>query len=495
MNSQSGPPETDLAVVGCGPVGAVLAGLTARRGLSVCVFDRSDEVYPLPRAAHFDHEVMRTFQELGIAEALDNCTVTSLGMDFLAADHQVLMSMRPSERTPSGWPGSVMFHQPTLEEHLRQAASGFGAHLRLGQEVTGFTEDAEGVTLNLENGSTHRARFVIGCDGGRSTIRRQVGVELDDLNFEETWIVLDLALAAGVEPPSNVSLQVCDPARPHTLVPMPAPRFRFEFMLLDGDDPDFMLAPKQTQRLLSQWLSPPDYKIERTAAYTFHGVVAKTWRTGRALLAGDAAHQSPPFLGQGMCAGIRDAANLAWKLDRVIRAEASDELLDTYQAEREPQVRSIITTAIEFGRIICTTDPETAAKRDMEMLAAAETTDGPQFVEARLPPLTQGPLIQTGGGRLSIQVSTGGVRLDDLVGQRWSVIVSTREQLSSPGANWWRDFGAVLLCVESEPELAPVLIAARASTVVIRPDRYVFGASDQVPVPDSDLERLLCPSP
>lgn len=165
------------------------------------------------------------------------------------------------------------------------------------------------------------------------------------------------------------ALQVCDPARPHTLVPMPAPRFRFEFMLLPGEDPVAMQTPEAVAELTAGWLPAGAATVERSAVYTFHGLITTRWRSGRVLLAGDAAHQTPPFLGQGMCSGMRDAANLAWKLHAVLRG-ADEALLDTYQQEREPAVRSIVQAAVDFGRIICTLDPAQAAARDEAMLAA-----------------------------------------------------------------------------------------------------------------------------
>jgi 3-(3-hydroxy-phenyl)propionate hydroxylase len=487
----NGPVHADVAIVGCGPVGVVLAGLLARRGVRVVAFDRDVDPFPLPRAAHFDHEIMRVFQELGVADEIAASTIVTPGMDFLTADREVLMSMRGGSRTPSGWPGSILFHQPGVERSLRAAAIRLGAELRLGGGVDRFTDDGTGVTLHLADGTEYRASFLVGCDGARSTVRKQLDITMDDLGFEEPWLVLDLVLHDGVEPPSEVALQVCDPARPHTLVPMPPPRYRFEFMLLPGEQPDEIDTPERAREFLAAWIDPDEVEIERSAVYTFHGLIADEWRRGRVMIAGDAAHQTPPFLGQGMCAGIRDAANLAWKLHRIVEFGAPESILDTYRPEREPQVRSIIGAAVDFGRIICTTDPSVAAERNAGMLAARALDDRPKAVEAPLPALSGGPLVGPGGGALSVQPTVDGVRLDETVGSRWAVVTSRRDLLDSDGAGWWSAFGAVLLSVDDVPETADVLAPTGADAVVIRPDRHLFTAGATVEPPTVETAEML----
>lgn len=476
--------DHDVAIVGCGPVGVVLAGLLAGRGLRVIAIDRDLDLFPLPRAAHFDHEIMRVLQELGCADDVAPSTIVNPGMDFLTADRQVLLSMRPEGPTPSGWPASILFHQPGFERTLRAAAVARGAELRLGVAVERVDDLSDRAAVHLADGSSLSAHYVVGCDGARSLVRKQLGIAMDDLQFEEPWLVVDVLLADGTPPPSELTLQVCDPARPHTLVPMPAPRFRFEFMLLPGESAAEIDTPDRARALMSAWVDPDGVTVERSAVYTFHGLIATAWRQGRVLLAGDAAHQTPPFLGQGMCAGIRDAANLAWKLDLVIRGAAADALLDTYQAEREPQVRAIVGAAVGFGRVICTTDAVAAAARDADMLAA-RAAGGGRASGTPLPALVEGPLIGDGGGRQVAQPTIDGVRLDDLVGHRFAVITAQADQLDAPGARWWAEQSAALLSADEHGELAAVLDAAGAAAVVVRPDRYVLAAGPVVEVPAS----------
>ena len=480
--------DVDVAIVGCGPVGVTLAGLLAHRGLRVMAFDRETALYPLPRAAHLDHEVLRILQELGAADEVAAEAVANAGMDFLTADRQVLLSMRAAERTPSGWPASVMFHQPSLETAMRRAAQQRGAELRLGVGVQSLTDHGYYVQVQLSDGSTLTAAYAVGCDGARSATRQQVGATMNDAGFEQRWLVLDLVMREGAPPPAPLAWQVCDPARPTTLVPMPPPRFRFEFMLLPGEADGDVNCTDRISDLLSAWMDPDDATVERSAVYTFHGLVASPWRRGRVLLAGDAAHQMPPFLGQGMCSGLRDAANLAWKLERVIQGSAPVELLDTYEAERAPHVQAITDAAVFFGRMICTTDTEEAAQRDAGMLAA-QAQGAPSPADDPVPPMAMGPLVREGGGALSVQVNVDGRRFDDVAGTRFAV-VGRNENLLTAAASW-RALGADLWSADEHPTLHTLLDAAAGDVVVIRPDRRVMWVGSQLDPPDSTVVHLL----
>lgn len=475
----------DVAVVGGGPVGLVLAGLLARRGADVIVLERDHDVYALPRAAHLDHEILRILQELGCVDELLTGMRANVGMDFLTADHQVLLSIRSPGVTVLGWPASVFFHQPSFDRRLREVAVECGATLRTGVEVEGIdTGHDDRVVVHLADGGTVSARYAVGCDGARSITRKVLDVELDDLQFDEPWLVVDLLVESGREHLPDVVLQVSDPARPHTVVPMPEPRFRFEFMLLPGEDAEAMQRPERVHELLAPWFPDGGAHVERSAVYTFHGLIASPWRRGRVLLAGDAAHQMPPFLGQGMCSGLRDAANLAWKLDAVLHG-GDESLLDTYETEREPHVRAIVETAVAFGRIICTLDPDQAAQRDAMMLAQRAADDTPT-TSAAMPPLTAG-LLGPGGGAVAPQPWLDGRRFDDVVGQRFAVIGRHPSSLADGGA-WWADRGACLLDAVTHPELVDLLDHAGADVLVVRPDRYVLASGDDL-APITDLVR------
>ncbi len=456
----------DLLIVGYGPVGATLAGLAVQHGLSVVVVERALDIHPLPRAAHCDDEVLRILQTVGCADSIVAGVVVNQGMDFLDAEREVLFGFRTHGTAPSGWPSSVLFHQPSFEGELRRHVSTTEAEIRLGVAVESVVECADRVEVGLADGSMLSARFVVGCDGARSTVRRSIDVAMHDLEFEEPWLVVDVVLRSpSARLPERV-WQVCDPARPVTIVPMPAPRHRFEFMLLPGETPDDF-TDERIVELMGPWVDVDTVEIERSAVYTFHGLIAEQWRRGRVLLAGDAAHQMPPFLGQGMCSGMRDAANLAWKIAAVVHDGADDTLLDSYQSERAPHVRSIVDLAIFFGRIICTTDPAVAAERD----ATIRRTGGAD-AQPPTPGLGAGPGIVGGGGGYSAQPMLDGVRLDDLVGPRFCLITSTPISADDPLRSWWGE-RAVLLDAQRHEALLPLL--GGASAVLIRPDRYVFG--------------------
>lgn len=479
--------DADLVVVGFGPVGATLAGLAPRHGLRTIALDRATELYPLPRAAHCDHEIVRILQELGCAEEIVATMVGNEGMDFLDADRQVLLRFDSPGDTPFGWPASVLFHQPGLEAALRRAVADGDADVRLGSGVAAVEQRDDHVAVHLDDGSTLRSAWVVGCDGARSATRAVVGTALDDLGFEEPWLVLDLLLREPIAELPRRCYQVCDPARPHTLVPMPFPRFRFEFMLLPGETAADVDRPEVIRELLSSWVDPDLVEVERSAVYTFHGLIAERWRDGRVLLAGDAAHQMPPFLGQGMCSGMRDAANLAWKLAAVQLHGAPLALLDTYQAEREPHVRAIVEAAVSFGRIICTTDPTEAAARDEAMRATLGGGGAPP-----LPGLGAGALVGPGGGDLAHQPRLGDVLLDDVVGPRWTVITRSALAGDDPLARWWAD-RAVLLDAERWPELIAVL--GDDDAIVVRPDRHVLGRGPLAPLTELAATALGRPVP
>jgi 3-(3-hydroxy-phenyl)propionate hydroxylase len=385
----------DVIIAGFGPTGATLAALLGRHGHRVLAIERDAEVYQLPRAVHFDAEVMRIFQTLGVVDELLPHLRAISCCEFWTADREVLVHVPTDEPTDQGWRSDYLFHQPSLEKVLREKATGEpSVELRLCTEVLDFREDGETLEVDIR-GHGHevervRARWLVGCDGANSLVRRKTGLELEDLIFDEPWVVVDIR---GAKELRDAVIQFCDPARPTTIVAGAHDMQRFEFMLRPGEKGEEMVRPEQLRELMAPWVDPDTIEIVRAAEYRFHALVAKDWLRGRVLLAGDAAHQTPPFLGQGMCAGIRDALNLSWKLDRVLRCGADPALLASYGSERAPHVRTFLEAAIAAGRIICTQDPELARQRDKAMLEARERGEPPPALNS-LPPLGEG-LLQT----------------------------------------------------------------------------------------------------
>ena len=453
--------ETGVLIAGMGPVGATLAALLARHGVSVIACERDKEIYRLPRAAHFDAEIMRLLQQLGLAEAMLPHSRPIGGYDFINADGEMLMQFATSPETSQGWASGYLFHQPALEEMLRDGLKAANVETLTGWSLTGFTDDGTGVTATLTDGNetrTVRAQFLVGCDGGNSFVRKTLGIGLDDYGFDEPWLVVDTVMPdeSHLKPHG---VQLCDPARPVTIMPMSPGRRRWEFMLLPHETPEEMMGPGKVEALMAPYMGKGEVEIVRRAVYRFHGLVAKEWRKGRVVLAGDSAHQMPPFAGQGMCSGLRDAANLAWKLALVLDGKADIKLLDTYQAEREPHVRGFIELAIAMGKVVCMQDAEAAKARDAGMIAGHKAGGAAPLPPP--PPMIGGALhASPRAGELSPQYA----RFDDARGNgAWllhrgqSVESDDVEVVDVSGLTQWETW------------------LGEAEAALIRPDRYVFG--------------------
>ncbi len=362
----------DVLIVGYGPTGMVLAPLLAQRGHRVAVLERYAGLYNLPRAATFDDETMRVFQKIGIADVVAQGTTPRLVYDWCTTDGRILARHTFAERGVSGWPEFSMMYQPWLEDQLDNVCRSLpGIEILREHQVTGLRQDEHEVVVEAETPRGARsfaARYVVGCDGGNSAVRELLGVGLDDYGFCEPWLVCDFELKRSPDGLPS-ALQWGDPEQPASIFTIDEKHQRFAFML---DDPHQIdeVTEEEVWRKVSRWLRPDEAEPIRIATYTFRSRSARQWRRGRVFLAGDAAHEMPPFLGQGMCSGIRDANNLAWKLDLVLSGEAADSLLDTYQVERAPHVRRITEKAIEMGRLQTIRDAAEARARDEAMLNA-----------------------------------------------------------------------------------------------------------------------------
>jgi len=476
----------DVVVIGFGPSGAVATALLGQHGFETLAIDRATEVYDKPRAIAIDHEIMRLLDNLGVAEAVLPHTAPFPASEHFGAEGQLIrrIDMVPAPY-PMGFTPTMVFTQPPVEALLRAHATAMpGVTVELGTELVAISQDADRVTLRLRDAQGERevtADTVIACDGASSFTRSALGIRFEDLVFDEPWLVVDLRVGeSGLRKlPANAA-QFCDPARPITYIVGPGSHRRFEIMLNAGEDPKAMQQPDAVWALLSRWLSPGDATLWRAASYRFHALVAAEWRQGRIFLAGDAAHQQPPFIGQGMCQGLRDVSNLVWKL-AAVRDGAAPALLDSYAAERAQHVRTLTARIKKIGQQICERDPVAAAARDAALIAQGGGTPPVVTRQEIVPPLETGfladpphPAQGTLFPQPFIRYQGEWVLMDRVLGHGWRVV--SIDEL--PGATRIKPRGAEGTGLEERDGIVAAWFARHGvRAALIRPDHYVHGVA------------------
>lgn len=493
----------DVVVAGMGPVGKMIALMLARKGHTVLVADKKSSPYGLPRAVAHDAEIARILQSVDLhPDRMPDCVEPYDDMYiWVNAKDEILHLVDWTGIDPSGWNNVYFYNQPGLERHINDKMfeqKTLEAVRGAGVVVTG--QDADGVDVDLvdvETGNVRslRARYVLGADGANSETRRATNITWHDLGYFFDWLVVDVIPGEGSNV-THLAKQVADPARPTTVVPAGPGRRRWEFMLLEGENPDEFAAPENIWKLLESFdLNPGNAEIERGVVYRFESGWAEGWRKNRVMLLGDAAHKMPPFAGQGLAAGFRDCINLAWKLDLVLTGKATDALLDTYSSERTPHVSDFINFSMELGKIICITDPAQAAERDAAMIAERESGREPEPPPA--PRLGDGLFVGDAGGYLSWQgqISVDGgakSKFDDVFGAGALVLDSGAlaadlsdahiDELNALGVRVVT-FGAsenprVSSFVDADETYATWFSLVGAHAVLVRPDFYVYGAAN-----------------
>ena len=385
MNDQQPAAHEPVIVVGAGPVGCTAALLLADFGIRVTLLERHTQPHPLPRAVHLDDEVARTLDRVGVSQQFLARSRPGSGLRLLDARHRVMAEFRRNQKAGShGFPQANMFHQPDLEESLlaRVMEHPLISFYR-GAEVSGMDGTLSPLTAApvrvharvAGEPQSFTGQVALGCDGAGSTIRELAGITMDDLGFTERWLVIDIQAETGLDTWDGVE-QVCDPARAATFMQVTGDRYRWEFQLRDGEDEAGLIAPRVLGQLLRPWTGRDDLaglEIIRTADYTFRGRLASRFQAGRVFLLGDAAHLTPPFIGQGLAAGLRDADNLAWKLAHVLTGQAGEDLLASYDAERRPHARAMIKKAVRVGWAMTGGQDRAAAVRRITLAAAVRS--------------------------------------------------------------------------------------------------------------------------
>ena len=491
--------HTDVAVIGYGPTGLVAASLLGQQGHRVAVAERWPALYGLPRFTHVDGETARLVARAAdIDRALRDSGPTSL--TYTNADGEVLIFIPASADGSSGFADHLSVYQPDIEEAIDERVRACGSvEVRQGWAVVDLAQDAEAVTLTVapwdgerrvaDEGAreTIRARWVIAADGANSAVRDLLGVERDDIGFTERWLNFDAEWRGAVPERFHDTVQVCDPARGHMTMRIGDRRQRFEFALNDGEDPAEMTSPASAWALLADkyGLGSEDATILRRLVYTFESRVARQWRVGRVFLAGDAAHTMPPYLGQGACSGIRDAANLAWKLDLVLRERADARLLETYEPERRPHATALVHGSVALGRIANTRDPVQAAERDAAFRSGNVPPPPP------MPPIGAGvlcadsaPPVGTPTPQPTVVAEGRRGRLDDVVGAGFLLIsrVPPAGELSGEQRDVLARLGVRTIHIGHDIEDVDGTIAAYldrlgADAYLARPDFVLFGTA------------------
>ena len=501
----------DVIQIGYGPVSESLALMLGQQGRKVAVVERWSERYPLPRAVCIDHELYRVLSAVGMKEVLPSVTQPGPVYQWFNAEWKELLVIDWSAESISGGSEVNFVHQPTLEQSMHNAVERRSTvDLHLGWEMIGASQDKDLVHVDLRNCDTGEtrtmsARYIVGCDGANSVVRKIIGGDREDRGFEADWLVVDVLLKEGVTIEKlglPAAGQYCNPTRPTTIVPAGVRDGhvfrRWEFMRLPGESIAELESEDKVWSLLDRWAGPDNVELVRHKVYNFRSLIAERWRDRRMLIAGDAAHVMPPFMGQGMCSGMRDAWNLQWKLGLILEGKASDSLLDTYEAERKPHVSQVTDISIYLGMIICIPDEAAAAERDLAFLEGTAPPPPP------FPSLVDGFILRSeqgepaaGAGQLSPHViieSAGEImRLDERVQGHFALHcrgINPNEILSPELRRKLDDLNIQIISYSGKTTDAVQDLDGRIDSFfeqydwvafVTRPDFYVYGGASDIP--------------
>ena len=467
-------PHHEVVIVGLGPTGATLANILAGYEMDVLVLEREESVYPLPRAVHFDDEAMRVFQSIGLAEGIGRDARVNVGTKFVDRDQKLLLDWpRPQEIGPLGWYPSYRFHQPDLEAELNRGITACKTvTLHRGASVTAVADLGDVVEVGYSHDGAKQvvtADYVIGTDGAKSVVRAAMDCEWEDLGFQERWLVIDVQLDKPRPDLGDFTIQTCDRDRPTTYVRCPREWRRWEISLWPEEEVYDVTTDEFIWPRLRPAITPDEGRIARKAVYSFESKLATRWREGRLMIAGDAAHLMPPFLGQGMCTGIRDVANLAWKLAAVLRWKAPDSLLNSYESERREHTRTYIETAVRVGEMMNSAETAEALTHAIRPDGAAQMNSISRDLDHAIGPHGD----EMSGMRMPQPRLDTGELLGDAMAGRFAVIGpgEVLETVTLPPENI-----AVAISAEAHSEVAEALSDLGIMAMILRPDFYCFGS-------------------
>ena len=488
--------QFDIAICGYGPVGSTFAGLMGKLGHKVLVIERNIGPSPTARAINTDGEQLRTFDRLGIAEKVVENSHEVHRVHFGDANLNPIQTIeQPVGVSAMGWPNQVLFYQPELEGFIRASVeSENNIVIKEGTELVSFDDSAEGLTINCKNSDgdlSFFSKYLIGCDGASSFVRRELNVDLEDFEYNQEWLVCDAHLTKKVNIPEKEAMQVCDPQRPGTYVPGRRGHLRFEFKKMPGEDSKELEKEENVWKLLKPWINENNAILERAQVYSFHACIAETWRKGNVLIAGDAAHQMPPFMGAGMGTGIRDITNISWKLDLLLKNKANEGILDTYQKERHSHAKWTIAQTVTIGQVI------------EGFCAAAEGKEyepkGPSY-DVNFPHIPSGiysdPMDMITGVPIPqpiLSKSNKKEMLDRIINGNFAVLTQESNLDLSDKAKSIIDLLDIKLVriepnEDSEERLKTVFEKYRA--VLVRPDKYTYGGVENISSLSEMIESL-----
>jgi 3-(3-hydroxy-phenyl)propionate hydroxylase len=495
-----------VVIVGAGPTGITAATLLAQYGVNSLILERWPGVYPQPRAVHLDDEIYRIIARLGVAEEFAAISRPTLGLRLLDNRFKVLAEFhRDPARSVHGYPQANMFDQPELEGLLRANLKRYpNAELRGNADVTAIAAHGNGARITYTDrtdGTVHQvdADYLLGCDGANSVVRNRIGSTMRDLKFEQRWLVVDVATDADLRQWDGV-YQMCDPARAGTYMRIGESRYRWEFRLLAGESASDFDTLATLRPLIDPWtrhLPDDDLNLLRVAEYTFRAQIADRWRSGNIFILGDAAHLTPPFIGQGMGAGLRDAYNLAWKIAAVCNGTMSPDILETYQQERKPHAAALIRLALTIGWAM-TGGGRLGDLTRRAVLPRAGFIPGlrKKVVDSATPALHRSALVEKSrrprqlAGTLSPNpLLPNGKRLDDVIGNRFALI--TRTPLAAESR--LRERNVKIILAEPGGQLDAWLRQGRATAVLLRPDRTVMRAGHDAALVAASAATLPAP--